>query len=56
MPPPWPWIVAVALLLLAIPAAIVGIPILAHQNQGLSRQDAAPETWPRQATRRGMTG
>ncbi|CAN5151429.1 hypothetical protein BH11ACT4_BH11ACT4_06360 [soil metagenome] len=40
-------------MLVAVPAAILGIPIIAHQNQGLSHQDAATETWPLQVTARG---
>ena len=42
--------------LLGVPAAILGIPILAHQNQGLSHQEAATEAWPVEATATGDDG
>lgn len=52
----WPWIVAGVLVLAAVPAAVLGIPILVHQNQGLSHQDAAAETWPLEVTATGDDG
>lgn len=52
----WPWIVAVALVVLLVPVGIVVIPILAHQSQGLSRQDDTVEPWPSATTAEGDDG
>jgi hypothetical protein len=49
----WPWIVAGALVIVLIPVAIPGIPILVHQNQGLSHQERSSQAWPVEATATG---
>jgi len=52
----WPWIVAAVLVVLLGIVAIVVVPILTHQNQGLANQDDAGEEWPLRATARGDDG
>ncbi len=52
----WPWIVAVTAVLLLVPALILGVPILTHQNQGSSNQDAPTIEWPLEATATGDDG
>ena len=52
----WPWIVGAAAVIVLVPAAILGVPILTHQNEGLSNQDDAGEQWPTQVTAEGDDG
>lgn len=52
----WPWIVAVALVVVLVPVGILGLPILLHQSQGVSRQDPAAQQWPLEVTAEGDDG
>lgn len=52
----WPWIVAGALVLLLIPAAIYGIPILTHQDGGLANQEEPEQDWPTTVIAEGDDG
>lgn len=52
----WPWIVGAALVVLLVPVAILGIPILTHQNAGLSNQGETGEQWPLSVTAEGDDG
>ena len=52
----WPWIAAGVLVIILVPAAILGIPILAHQNQGLSHQEQSSRAWPLEAKATGDDG
>jgi hypothetical protein len=52
----WPWIVGGIVLLLLVPVAIIGVPILAHQNQGSANQQQTTEEWPLVATAKGDDG
>ena len=52
----WPWIVAGAVVLLLVPVAVLGVPILLHQNQGASGQVDATEPWPLTVTGNGADG
>jgi len=52
----WPWIVAGILVLVLIPAAVLGLPILLHQNQGVSNQEEAVVEWPEDAAADGDDG
>jgi hypothetical protein len=49
----WPWIVGGVVLVLLIPVAIIAVPILTHQNQGVSHQDDAAVQWPTSVTAEG---
>jgi len=50
------WIVLAALVVVLVPVAIIVLPIVTHQNQGLSGQEAAAETWPLTVTAEGDDG
>jgi hypothetical protein len=52
----WPWITGLALVVVLIPVAIIAVPILSHQDQGLSHQQDAAQQWPTQATAEGDDG
>ena len=52
----WWWIALAALVVVLVPVAIVVVPILTHQNQGLSGQQPAAETWPLSVTATGDDG
>lgn len=43
-------------MVLLVPAAILGVPILLHQDQGVSHQDEPAEQWPLTATAEGDDG
>src|SRR6187402_3189639 len=47
------WIVLAALVVVLVPVAIIVVPILTHQNQGLSGQEEAAEAWPLTVTATG---
>ena len=49
----WPWIVAGLIALLLVPIAVLGIPILLHQNQGVSIQENPTEQWPTEVVAKG---
>ncbi|MDP3209162.1 MAG: hypothetical protein Q8M65_08425 [Rhodoglobus sp.] len=51
-----PWIVAGAVVLLLIPVGILGVPILLHQNSGVSVQQPSTVPWPVEATSAGGDG
>jgi len=52
----WPWVVAGAAILALIPTAILGVPILLHQDGGLSHQDDPVQDWPLSVTAVGDDG
>ena len=52
----WPWIVAVVAVILLVPALILGVPILTHQNQGSANQETPTVEWPVEATAAGDDG
>lgn len=52
----WPWIVGILLVVILVPVAIVVVPILSHQNQGLSNQETAAVQWPTSVTAEGDDG
>jgi hypothetical protein len=52
----WPWIVGAVVLVLLIPVAILGIPILAHQGQGAANQEPTTAQWPLEAAADGDDG
>jgi len=52
----WPWITGAILLALLVPLALVVVPIITHQNQGVANQDAAVAEWPLEATATGDDG
>ncbi len=52
----WWWIALAAVVVVLVPVAIIAVPILTHQNQGLSGQQDAAETWPLTVTATGDDG
>jgi hypothetical protein len=52
----WPWIVGAAVVVLLVPVAILVVPILSHQSQGISHQDDAAVEWPTSVTAQGDDG
>ncbi|MGV8882768.1 MAG: hypothetical protein ACOH19_11515 [Rhodoglobus sp.] len=52
----WPWIVAAVVVVIIVPVAILGLPILTHQNQGTSNQETPVEDWPLAAKAEGDDG
>ena len=52
----WPWIAAGIAVVILVPVAVVGIPILTHQSQGSSNQVETVEDWPTVATAAGDDG
>ncbi|WP_167050646.1 hypothetical protein [Salinibacterium sp. ZJ77] len=52
----WPWILGAVVLVLLIPAAILGLPILLHQDGGAPNQQDAAEEWPTTAIAVGDDG
>ena len=52
----WWWIVIAALVVVLVPVAIVVVPILTHQDQGLSEQADSGEEWPLTVTATGDDG
>ena len=52
----WLWGVAALVLAVLVVAGILGLPILTHQNQGLSNQTPAAQDWPLTASATGDDG
>jgi hypothetical protein len=52
----WWWIALAALVVVAVPVAIVGVPILTHDDQGRSGQREFAEQWPTSVTATGDDG
>jgi hypothetical protein len=52
----WWWIALAALVVVLVPVAIVVVPILTHENQGLSGQQQPTESWPLTVTATGDDG
>ena len=52
----WWWIALAALVVVLVPVAIVVVPIVTHENQGLSGQEEPAETWPLTVTATGDDG
>ena len=52
----WPWILGAILLVVLVPVAIIVVPILTHQSQGVSNQDDAGIPFPTTVTAEGDDG
>lgn len=52
----WWWIVLAVAVVILVPVAIIVVPILTHQNQGLSVQEQSGVEWPLEATAKGDDG
>ena len=52
----WWWIALAVLVVVLVPVTIVVVPILTHQNQGLSGQQPAAEAWPLSVSATGDDG
>ena len=52
----WPWIVGAILVVVLVPVAFLAVPILTHQNQGVSHQTFGPGEWPTSVTAVGDDG
>ena len=52
----WPWIVGSVAVLLIAAVAVVGLPILLHQDGGSSGQQTPAESWPTAVTATGDDG
>lgn len=52
----WPWIVGAIVVLLLVPIAILVLPILLHQDGGLSTVVESDDDWPLTATANGDDG
>jgi len=52
----WPWITGAIIAVLLVPVAIVVVPILTHESQGVSHQEPAAEQWPTTVTAEGDDG
>ena len=52
----WPWIVLAALVVVLVPVAIIVVPILTHQNQGVSTQAPTTEDFPTSVVATGDDG
>lgn len=52
----WPWILTAALVVVLVPVGIVAVPILTHQNQGLSNQGDTTTEFPTTVTATGDDG
>lgn len=52
----WPWIVLAVVVVLLIPVAVIGIPIITHQNEGSSNQRPTTVEWPQVAVAVGDDG
>jgi len=54
--PRWRWIVLGALAVILVLVAIVVVPILTHENQGVSVQDEPEQVWPLEVSAEGDDG
>lgn len=52
----WPWIVGAVIVVLLVPVGILVVPILTHQNEGISHQDDATTEFPTTVTATGDDG
>ena len=52
----WRWIILAIVVVILVPVAIIALPIITHQNQGASHQQAPTETWPLTVTAKGDDG
>ena len=52
----WPWIVLAALVVVLVPVAVIVVPILTHQNQGISTQEPTTEEFPTTVVATGDDG
>lgn len=52
----WPWIVGAVIVVLLVPVAILVVPILTHQSEGISHQDDATIAFPTTVTATGDDG
>ena len=52
----WPWIVLAAVVVLLVPVAVIVVPILTHQNQGVSTQQPSAEQFPTSVVATGDDG
>jgi hypothetical protein len=52
----WPWIVLAALVIVLVPVGLIVVPILTHQDQGLSTQQPTGEEFPTTVVASGDDG
>jgi hypothetical protein len=52
----WPWILSGVALVLLVPAAVLGLPILLHQDGGSANQQRPDAEWPTTVTATGDDG
>ncbi|TXK18718.1 hypothetical protein [Homoserinibacter sp. GY 40078] len=52
----WPWIAGAIAVLLLIPVAILGVPILLHHDGGAANQEQSAEEWPTTVAATGDDG
>jgi len=52
----WPWVVLAAVVVILIPVGLVVVPILTHEDQGVSTQADAADAWPTQVSAVGDDG
>ncbi len=52
----WPWIALAALVVVLVPVAVIVVPIITHQNQGVSTQQPSGEEWPTTVVATGGDG
>ena len=52
----WRWILLGALVVILAVVAVIAVPILTHQNQGVSVQEEPEEEWPLEVTATGEDG
>ena len=52
----WPWIVGAVVVVLLVPVAIIAVPIVTHQSQGVSHQGEPVVEWPTSVTAEGDDG
>src|SRR5687768_9183936 len=52
----WPWVAAAVTVLIILPVALIGIPILTHTPAGVSGQNPSTDAWPLEVTANGADG
>ena len=52
----WPWILLAAVVVVLVPVAVIAVPILTHQNQGVSTQEPSAVDYPTTVVATGDDG
>ncbi|MCS0498445.1 hypothetical protein [Protaetiibacter mangrovi] len=52
----WPWILGAAVLVVAIPVGVLGVPVLLHRDGGSANQQESTQRWPTTVTASGDDG